>query len=364
MRPNQQNKNRMRSRNNQGGGGGRKGPNPLTRTYESNGPDIKIRGNAHHVAEKYLQLARDAQTSGDPVMAESYLQHAEHYFRLIAAAQLAQLQAQPGYVRPINEAEAESEDDDEDGTGLPDRFASLPDRFSQQAPQPPVAPQPAPERQGSERQGSERPLQERPPYNGQDGGQRDQPRYERNNQNGQDRNFRPNYQDRNQNRDFRNNRDQQRPRTDGQRFDQNRDNRQDGNRGDGGRRETQGEAWRGDQPRDNRPESRAETQHETRPQEHGHMEMTEQPSLPSFITAPVRSFVPEPETAAPKQASDGYAAEPARRQARPSAADEQPETSVDAGDDAGEFHLRPRRRRRPRAAEGDTPAGSDTPIAE
>jgi hypothetical protein len=76
---NGQNK-RMRGRN-------RRGHNPLTRVYESNGPDVKIRGTAHHVAEKYLQLARDAQSSGDPVAAESYLQYAEHYFRLIAAAQ-------------------------------------------------------------------------------------------------------------------------------------------------------------------------------------------------------------------------------------------------------------------------------------
>jgi hypothetical protein len=55
--------------------------------YESNGPDVKIRGTAHHVAEKYLQLARDAHSSGDPIAAEGYLQYAEHYFRLIAAAQ-------------------------------------------------------------------------------------------------------------------------------------------------------------------------------------------------------------------------------------------------------------------------------------
>jgi hypothetical protein len=43
-----------------------KGPNPLTRSYESNGPDVKIRGTAQHIAEKYSQLARDAQASGDP----------------------------------------------------------------------------------------------------------------------------------------------------------------------------------------------------------------------------------------------------------------------------------------------------------
>lgn len=64
-----------------------KGPNPLTRTYESNGPDVKVRGTALHVAEKYVQLARDAQSSGDTVMAENYFQHAEHYYRIIAAAQ-------------------------------------------------------------------------------------------------------------------------------------------------------------------------------------------------------------------------------------------------------------------------------------
>lgn len=69
------------------GRGNRKGPNPLSRNYESNGPDVKIRGNAQHVAEKYAALARDAQASGDRVMAENYLQHAEHYNRIILAAQ-------------------------------------------------------------------------------------------------------------------------------------------------------------------------------------------------------------------------------------------------------------------------------------
>jgi hypothetical protein len=61
--------------------------NPLKRFYESNGPDVKIRGPAALVAEKYLQLARDAQASGDLITAEGYLQHAEHYNRLIAASQ-------------------------------------------------------------------------------------------------------------------------------------------------------------------------------------------------------------------------------------------------------------------------------------
>lgn len=89
MRPGQQNsnnsnKNRSRGRNNNGG---RKHVNPLSRNFESNGPDVKVRGNAAHIAEKYVQLARDAHASGDSVMAENYFQHAEHYFRIVSAAQ-------------------------------------------------------------------------------------------------------------------------------------------------------------------------------------------------------------------------------------------------------------------------------------
>ena len=70
-----------------GRGRGRKVQNPLSRNYESNGPDVKIRGTAAHIAEKYGALARDAQASGDVITAENYLQHAEHYSRIVAAAQ-------------------------------------------------------------------------------------------------------------------------------------------------------------------------------------------------------------------------------------------------------------------------------------
>ncbi|MBZ9796525.1 DUF4167 domain-containing protein [Mesorhizobium sp. ES1-4] len=120
MRPQQQNR-RMRGRNNNGGGGGnnnnnnnnRKGPNPLTRNYESNGPDVKIRGSAQQIAEKYATLARDAQSSGDRVMAENYLQHAEHYNRIIAAAQ-AQM--------PIQNVQQSRDEFDEDGDEDRDEF--------------------------------------------------------------------------------------------------------------------------------------------------------------------------------------------------------------------------------------------------
>jgi hypothetical protein len=86
MRQGQQNK-RQRGRN-------RKSQNPANRSYESNGPDVKIRGNASHVAEKYVNLARDALSSGDTISGENYLQHAEHYFRIVSAnAQQAQARA-------------------------------------------------------------------------------------------------------------------------------------------------------------------------------------------------------------------------------------------------------------------------------
>jgi hypothetical protein len=74
---------RQAQQNRRGRGRNRKGQNPLTRTYESNGPDVKIRGTPSHIAEKYVSMARDALSSGDPVLAENYLQHAEHYNRII-----------------------------------------------------------------------------------------------------------------------------------------------------------------------------------------------------------------------------------------------------------------------------------------
>lgn len=89
MRHNQ-NGRRFRGRNNNNGngggqshnGGGRR-VNPRVQTFDSNGPDVRIRGNAMQINEKYLTLARDAQGAGDRVLAESYLQHAEHYQRML-----------------------------------------------------------------------------------------------------------------------------------------------------------------------------------------------------------------------------------------------------------------------------------------
>lgn len=72
-------------RGNNNSGGGRRGGSPRSQSFDSNGPDIKVRGNAQQVVDKYQTLAREATTAGDPVMAENYYQHAEHYFRVLNA---------------------------------------------------------------------------------------------------------------------------------------------------------------------------------------------------------------------------------------------------------------------------------------
>ncbi len=125
---NGQNK-RMRGRN-------RKSQNPLTRVYESNGPDVKIRGTASHIAEKYVQLARDAQGSGDPVSAENYYQHAEHYFRLIAAAQEQFRQSQPFYRPDERGSSDESFDDEEEDSAHPMMGGGEPGYAPREQPQP------------------------------------------------------------------------------------------------------------------------------------------------------------------------------------------------------------------------------------
>ena len=133
---NGQNNKRMRNRNNNNNNNNRRSQNPMTRVFESNGPDIKIRGTASHIAEKYLQLARDARSSGDPVAAENYYQHAEHYFRLIAAAQEQFRQNQPQQQQQPRIDDGASEDGEDDG----ENFSS----FGQEPGFVPVQQQPQP----------------------------------------------------------------------------------------------------------------------------------------------------------------------------------------------------------------------------
>lgn len=76
------------------GGGGGNGQQPLNRNhvFDSSGPDVRLRGTAQQLFEKYLQLGRDATSAGDRVAAEGYFQHAEHYFRILGAMNAAQQQ--------------------------------------------------------------------------------------------------------------------------------------------------------------------------------------------------------------------------------------------------------------------------------
>jgi hypothetical protein len=153
----------MRGRNNHH----RKSQNPLTRVYESNGPDVKIRGTASHIAEKYIQLARDSQSSGDPVAAENYYQHAEHYFRLIAAAQEQfrqqnpyynqQGQPQQGQPQGASDDGYDDGDDDQPGGGQNEPYNP-----QQSQPYMPRDAQPFPPRDYQQQQGN-RPQQHQQP---------------------------------------------------------------------------------------------------------------------------------------------------------------------------------------------------------
>ncbi|KRA55332.1 hypothetical protein ASD80_12990 [Devosia sp. Root635] len=122
----------------------------MSRNFESNGPDVKVRGNAAHVAEKYLQLARDAQSSGDSVMAENYLQHAEHYFRIVSSAQQAQNGQRP---------DGQDDDFDDDMPDMNSRFAS---------PQPPQQQQYVQQAEGDEQgEGEQNREQSQPRQDGE-----------------------------------------------------------------------------------------------------------------------------------------------------------------------------------------------------
>ena len=115
-----------------GGGGG--GGIPLNRNhvFDSSGPDLRIRGTAQQLFEKYLQLGRDATGAGDRVMAESYFQHAEHYFRILNAMNQAQ-QAQQGgspQRRPYGQ-DGDGEQDEQQPAGFGEQPSGHADRGDQ-----------------------------------------------------------------------------------------------------------------------------------------------------------------------------------------------------------------------------------------
>ena len=219
---------RQRGRNRgggSGGGGGKPQAQNANRAFDSNGPEgSKVRGNAQHVFEKYQQLARDASAAGDRVLGENYLQHAEHYFRLLRAMQPT---------RPASEILGRDhfssgfDIDFEDETAQAQSEAA--DQASAEAGDTPETWQ---AREGQPQQQQQQPRDDRPRN---DQGRDDRPR------NDQGRDDRPRYE--NRDRDF--NRDGQ----NGQNS-QNSQNR-DGQTRDGhGRRDR----WRDDLPRADRPQ--------------------------------------------------------------------------------------------------------------
>jgi hypothetical protein len=282
-----------------------KGPNPLTRSYESNGPDVKIRGTAQHIADKYAQLARDAQASGDPVAAENYLQHAEHYYRIIAAAQ-EQFRDQFGgsYQRPFDE----EGDEDMGATVNGHAYSGAPAGLQG----------------GDDGDG----MQPQPYENrGENGGDRPQ-RFERG-----DRQDRGERQDRFGNRPDRGERQDRgdRPPDRGERRDRfPRGDRQDFQRPDFQRPEAQRpEGPRQDPPRESRRDRRPAS-------------AEEQPNgLPAFLTTPVR---------APISVEDGAQ----------EAGASSPEFPGDeaGGEPNGRYGVRPRRRRRSRYGNGQGEDGA------
>jgi hypothetical protein len=307
-----------------------KGPNPLTRSYESNGPDVKIRGTAQHIADKYAQLARDALAAGDPVAAENYFQHGEHYFRIVSGAQEQNRPANTGgYASRPYDDEMEEGDDEGQGNGPSPNghaYSGYDDGDPGQQPQPYES---RPDMNQDGRQGRDR-FQNRDQRRFDNNGRQD---YRRQDQPRQD--FRPDYQ----RQDYRqeNRQDNRQERQDFGRPDyrqERQDNRQDArgdqNRYEGGRNEGVRPEVRPENRQEVRPEGRPEraprgeavrqgepTPRRERRREAAPAAIAEEPTgLPAFLMAPARPVAPAEPPAAPEPeaaAEEAPVAKPRRR---------------------------------------------------
>lgn len=245
---------RQRNRG-RGGGGGGKPQHNANRAFDSNGPDgVKVRGAAQHIYEKYQQLARDAGSAGDRVLAENYLQHAEHYFRVLRAMQpqrpvgeiIGRDQFASGYDIDFEE---EPPAQDEPATAEAETEAAAVDG----GPRREDRPWQRDERQGREdyrpredRQRDDfRPRDDRPrdgqgDYRGRDDRQRDDRQRDDRQRDDRPRDDRPDYRARDD-----------RPRDDRPRDDRPRDDRLQGDRRDRFRDDRQGR-YQNDRPRQDR----------------------------------------------------------------------------------------------------------------
>jgi len=302
---------RQRGRNRGGGGGGGGGGKPqqqnANRAFDSNGPEgVKVRGNAQHVFEKYQQLARDATTGGDRVLGENYLQHAEHYFRLLRAMQPQ---------RPASEILGRDQfssgfDIDFEDEGAQAQAAAA-DEAAAEAGESQQVQSPA-EGDGRDRNG----------WQARD----DRPREDR-------------------------------PREDRQRDDRPRDDRPRGDRQEGRRDRWRDERPRDDRPRDDRP--RDERPRDERPREdrvRDERPRDERPRdrqdrrerEPVAMAEPAADLRPSPML---RDAEGGESHAPAFLQTR---AEPRPEVAEDEG------APKPRRRRAPRSFAGDAPKADES----
>jgi hypothetical protein len=126
MRPGQNKRGRGRNHNPNNMGGGHnnnnnnnRGPRPPNRmqTFDSNGPSVKIRGNAYQVFERYIALAREASSAGDRIAAENLYQHAEHYYRIMQANGDGQQMGPPRAMTPADTEMNGMDGDGEFGSG-------------------------------------------------------------------------------------------------------------------------------------------------------------------------------------------------------------------------------------------------------
>ena len=128
-----QNAKRGRGRGRRGNGNAQPNVPNRNTSYESNGPDVKLRGNAQQLNEKYLALAHDAAAAGERITAEAYTQFADHYFRLHQAAidaaeeRKAQQAAQAAERQPRAESQPQPEDAPQPETPAGDAAAEVVD---------------------------------------------------------------------------------------------------------------------------------------------------------------------------------------------------------------------------------------------
>lgn len=119
--------NRQNGRRRRGGGGNTPRPMGMAQNGQAgNRLEVRVRGNAHQLLEKYKVMARDAHQAGDRVAAEYYLQHADHYFRVLNDSRIRQeeMRARRGIFDPLDE----ETDDEDQGQELADMREAAPGR--------------------------------------------------------------------------------------------------------------------------------------------------------------------------------------------------------------------------------------------